>query len=82
MSNGAYTESEARGKICPQSYAVSQIDGVREGGPWLCCSSGCMAWRWRDKLDSQGRIQFSGLASKRPSIESRRGYCGLAGKLS
>lgn len=45
------TEAEAGTKICPLSFGVREIRGhdgcgIREGGPWNCSASKCMAWRW------------------------------------
>ncbi|MCC8967894.1 hypothetical protein H8A95_37695 [Bradyrhizobium sp. Pear76] len=47
------TEEEANDKICPHTFHIVEIRGddgvgIREGGPWSCRGSRCMAWRWRD----------------------------------
>lgn len=47
------TEDEARKKICPASFNKPDVYGpdgcgIQQGGPWNCCASDCMAWRWLD----------------------------------
>jgi hypothetical protein len=45
------TEQEAKSKWCPFTFSISESrdqfsgQGIREGGPWCCCTSNCMAWR-------------------------------------
>lgn len=63
------TEEQAKKTTCQETFAVREIrdslgSGIREGGPWGCLGSGCMAWRWWD-------------GSGHPD---RRGYCGKAGR--
>jgi hypothetical protein len=48
------SETDAKAKTCPLSVLVPDQrdaltgDGIRQGGPWGCAGSGCMAWRWYD----------------------------------
>jgi hypothetical protein len=63
------SEEAAKTKTCPQTFAVREVrgadsSGIREGGPWTCLGTGCMAWRWHD-----GR-----------GVMDRKGFCGLAGQ--
>lgn len=70
------TESEAKTKTCPRSIGVQPLygpdgNGIRDGGPWACLGSECMAWRWLGTTmvpDGEGERRTS------------TGYCGLAGK--
>ena len=48
----AMTEAEAKTKTCPQSFGVAAEydgngNGIRQGGPFSCVGSDCMAWRWK-----------------------------------
>jgi len=69
-----YSEEAAKSKTCPLSIPVNPIyhpldgQGVREGGPWPCVGSECMAWRWVITGSVHG------------AENSDRGYCGMAGK--
>lgn len=45
------TEEEAKTKICPKTFGIPDErdeygSGIRQGGPYKCFASGCMAWRW------------------------------------
>ena len=58
-------EEQAKDKICPLSFAVQEIrsgngDGLREGGPWNCFGSRCMAWRM--SAGSHPRGGYCGMA--------------------
>lgn len=44
------SEAEARTKWCPFTFGVPEQRsadgcGIREGGPWTCCTTLCMAWQ-------------------------------------
>lgn len=84
------TEEEAKTKTCPQTFAVpADRDpatgiGIAQGGPWNCIGSACMAWRWWDAAEHSRAYYIENTRNRAPSelsgpIESRRGYCGLAG---
>lgn len=74
-----YTEEEARKKICFETFTTFMItrklnlQNITETSPQNfsnpCFASKCMAWRW-------GIIHFD----EKSNGESRKGYCGLAGK--
>ena len=61
------TEEEAKTKTChlsiglPPIYDQSGV-GIRDGGPWACLASGCMAWRWTGFPAE--RLGYCGLAGK------------------
>ena len=46
------TEKEAKDKWCPQT--MPSIPGDRNGGPFPCAASECMAWRWA--LSPEGNL--------------------------
>lgn len=71
-------ERKAGNKTCPLSIGTAPIyspsgDGLREGGPWGCCGSECMAWRFArthiSPPDGGDMVQS----------DDTHGYCGLAG---
>lgn len=44
------SEADAKTKWCPFTFGVPEQRGadgcgIREGGPWTCCTTLCMAWR-------------------------------------
>ena len=71
MKGEVMTEEEAKTKWCPQ--CVSQTDGDAEYSQ-RCLGSGCMAWRWIWTVSPYGVPDFVA------EIETKNGYCGLAGK--
>lgn len=73
------TENEAMAKTCHASFAAAEIrtadgTGLREGGPWQCLASECMAWRWVPKSGASPDGDPNYYAGP------WKGYCGLAGK--
>ena len=90
------TEEEAKTKYCP--YTFTRLDerdsngyGITQGGPWMCCATGCMAWRW-----GTSRVLFNPTTKEvQPVVwgqsydgskfivldqeDKSNGYCGLAG---
>lgn len=60
------TEEEAKTKKCPYTFGVAEIRtadgyGIREGGPWECIGSACMAWRWHGPvMDKTGHCGLAG----------------------
>lgn len=73
------SEEQAKTKTCPRSIGVqpcySPFDGqgIRDGGPWSCVGSDCMAWRWVETNVNDGKG-----GPMHPSGDTH-GYCGLAG---
>lgn len=79
------TEAEAKTKWCPFTFTVPEQRGpdgcgIREGGPWTCSASLCMAWRSGGtvRVDSTGKRVFGEMQEFKERIEV--GYCGLAGE--
>ncbi len=87
------TEEQAKTKQCHLSFAVPEIrgsdgSGIRQGGPWACATTGCMAWRW---AEAEYETKHAGTQPKgdgwenmnngywRRSKPGRLGYCGAAG---
>lgn len=74
------SETEAKEKICHRSIGVRPVyhptDGqqIRDGGPWGCIGSECMAWRWvRTNInDNPGQPLYES--------DDTHGYCGLIWK--
>lgn len=74
------SEFDAKSKTCPLSIPIQPVyhptdgQGIRDGGPWPCAGSECMAWRFVEThiKDAEGNLTvLSG---------DTHGYCGLAGK--
>ncbi|MDE2096539.1 MAG: hypothetical protein KGL39_04775 [Patescibacteria group bacterium] len=79
------TEEEAKTKWCPASFAIpvqlnADGSGFREGGPWPCSASNCMAWRVNEtaSFDRWGRPTTR--SDEIHKTISLSGFCGLAGK--
>ncbi len=76
------SDAEAKTKWCPFSFSVPEQrdqfsgQGIREGGPWTCCTTFCMAWRPAEtvggKREADREFRTTG---KR--IVSDTGYCAL-----
>lgn len=93
------TEEEAKTKTCWRSIGVAPVyapdgGGIRDGGPWPCVGSDCMAWRWLPSGDNRDKIEAirahrekhgSDLRTAKEAVEAswsdpkERGFCGLAG---
>ncbi|MBI5179567.1 MAG: hypothetical protein HZA04_09965 [Nitrospinae bacterium] len=60
------TENEAKDLFCPLTFVVL---GEQKFGHRMfeCKGSGCIAWRWGEK--------------KHKNADTRRGFCGFAGKI-
>lgn len=75
------SEQDAKVMTCPLSIGVQPCyhptdgQGIRDGGPWPCVGSRCMAWRW---IETNIRNQEGPDAHLVPSGDTH-GYCGLAG---
>lgn len=68
------TEAEAKTKWCQESFGVPEVrdgngNGIREGGPWVCMASECMAWRWMPAFQHRDGT----------TTQEATGYCGKAG---
>lgn len=72
-------EDEARKRTCPLSIGIAPLyvngEGVRDGGPWACLGSACMARRW-----AHPGFDHSIDGQPIPPVEAEGG-CGLAGPL-
>jgi hypothetical protein len=91
------TEDEAKTKTCPLSIGIQPLyapggQGVRDGGPWPCGGSECMAWRWDNREQAHlppGQTPEGDGWIKREMWKDGRyrhwerlvhGYCGMAGR--
>lgn len=79
------TEDEATTKICPLSFSAHEIrgndgSGIREGGPWNCQASACMAWRKVDQIGigPNGEKRDRDLDGRTRWVD--RGFCGAFGR--
>ncbi len=86
------TEDEAKAKVCPKTFGIPDErdeygSGIREGGPWKCRGSGCMAWAETSVTRvvlTNGAVVEPGQVYMRSSVarEERHvtgGYCTLFG---
>jgi hypothetical protein len=88
------TEEEANRKWCPAirltaanlDWCTNRGDNPKVDGSIFCIGSGCMAWRWferitnKDALDRE-RNSFMSMPKVVATYENtEHGYCGLAGK--
>jgi hypothetical protein len=58
------TEAEAKMRWCPFTFGAPSErgpdgSGIREGGPWHCCTTLCMAWQRDNPHKSQARKRGS-----------------------
>lgn len=85
------TEEEAKTKWCQMmaSAPLERDETERYGNHQgvvsaRCLGSACMAWRWWDAVEHSRAYYIENTRNRAPSelsgpIESRRGYCGVAG---
>lgn len=79
------TETDARGKICPQSIARGPEPHSANHELVTCCGSTCMAWRWLGWIADGSEVSARMASSTDPTAPNstvkwtRYGYCGLAG---
>ena len=73
------SEIEAKTKWCPFTFAVSEQRGpdgcgIREGGPWTCCTTHCMAWTPAETPDFKSRADER-FRRTGESMTTDTGYC-------
>lgn len=73
------SETEAKAKWCPFTFTVPEQRGadgcgIREGGPWVCCTTLCMAWQPAETPDFTSRAdeRFQRTGER---VKSDTGYC-------
>ena len=78
------TEDEAKKKVCPATFGIPDErdeygSGIRQGGPWKCIGSACMAWRHKGQIGigPRGERRDRDLDGMTKWVSD--GYCGLAG---
>lgn len=83
------TEEEAKTKWCPHSFGAMPANNeygapLRDVGPYVCCGSACMAWRWSyrkgDLINVEIVRDMHGEKQTLKIAEGGAGYCGLVGK--
>jgi hypothetical protein len=79
MKTMIISEADAKTKWCPFTYSVPEQRGpdgcgIREGGPWTCCTTHCMAWRPAETSEFTKRAddRFRRTGER---LEPNTGYC-------
>lgn len=75
------SEAEAKTKWCPFTYGVPEQrdqfsgQGIRESGPWTCCTTNCMAWRPAEtpEFTERAEARFRRTGER---LSPDTGYCG------
>jgi hypothetical protein len=79
------TEDEAKTKWCP--FVRAQLtegepsyNATPEARVGQCIASGCMAWRWGERLETEREAYMRGTDLRRTLQSTTDGFCGLVGK--
>jgi hypothetical protein len=76
------SEAEAKEKWCPFTFAVPEHrdqftgQGIREGGPWSCCTTHCMAWRTAETPEFTRNAEYEFRKSGK-RLKADTGYCAM-----
>lgn len=74
------SETEAKTKWCPFTFGVPEQRGadgcgLREGGPWTCCTTNCMAWRPAETPEYGRAADHEFMKSGKHLQTDPTGYC-------